>query len=102
MISGAISSYDEALIIDPKHANTLHDKAIMLQNMGMASEAISCYDKALKIGRYKTSEHPEEKGNGAPKIGKDFGNHLLLRRSFKYRSKSRLKKEVALMLMMKL
>ena len=45
----AISSYDEAIKIDPKFAGAWNNKGIALGKLGEHDEAIKCYDKAIKI-----------------------------------------------------
>jgi len=40
---------NKALEIDPNDAHILHNKALVLKDIGMYNEALECYDKALKI-----------------------------------------------------
>jgi tetratricopeptide (TPR) repeat protein len=45
----AISCYNKAIEIDPRHAMAWNNKGVSLDFLGRYQEAISCYDKALEI-----------------------------------------------------
>ena len=45
----AIKCYDEALAINPKHAEALNYKGVSLHNLKKCEDAIKCYDEALTI-----------------------------------------------------
>lgn len=45
----ALKAYDEALVLDPTHQQSLFNKATVLQMLGRVNEALDCYDQAIKI-----------------------------------------------------
>jgi tetratricopeptide (TPR) repeat protein len=45
----ALQYYDEALDIDPKHHQSLFNKAVVLQMLGRVGDALKCYDHALEV-----------------------------------------------------
>jgi tetratricopeptide (TPR) repeat protein len=44
----ALECFDQALAIDPKHAETLIKKAGALEKLNRFEEAIACYDNAIE------------------------------------------------------
>ena len=45
----AISAYDHALMVDPRHAKVYYNKGIALADLGRHTEAIVSYDKAIEV-----------------------------------------------------
>ena len=47
--SDAITAYDHALMVDPRHAKVYYNKGIALADLGRHQEAIYSYNKAIEI-----------------------------------------------------
>ena len=45
----AIADYDQALRLDPNHAEAYHHRGIVKHNLGLYGEAIADYDQALQL-----------------------------------------------------
>ena len=45
----ALSSYDQALKLNPKHAGAWNNRGITLSKLGRSDEALLCYDKAIGL-----------------------------------------------------
>ena len=62
----AIQAYDEAIRLDPNHANVWNNKGYALYDQGKYDEAIKCYDEALRLNPNFTAAQ----NNKVPALGR--------------------------------
>ncbi len=88
VIKDAISAYDHALTVDPRHAKVYYNKGIALADLNRHNDAILAYDKAIEIvPNYAKAYY--NKGISLYDIGKyddalDAFNKAIRNRSYRY------------------